>query len=269
MKIFGRDIKRYLLACLQLPTITVAIIRTIIIFKHPFNVLKCYIEKKSPNNRVVELRNGKKIYLSDDPLDILTVFLIFSRKDYGNVKAGSTVLDIGANIGVFSLYAAFSGANKITAFEPSESSFHILQQNIKQNHLESVVSINRNAVVGIPKKHVKFPKESNVLNTILPDSSDAAEYDLVEAISFSKIINDLGNIDLLKIDCEGGEYEIFLNTVADDIKKVDEIRMEYHIGPYEEMVTRLKGLEYDINQFMSENNGGGCLWLSKKTPKST
>jgi FkbM family methyltransferase len=224
--------------------------------------------KQPPCDKKVYLRNGHVIYLSDDPNDIVTVFLIFAREDYGKIESGAVVIDIGANIGVFALFAAFSGAKAVYAFEPSQSSYDVLLNNISANKLNTIIHAERYAVVGLPSAPVKFPSKSNVMNAILPDFTDCADCELVPTITLSEMVLNLDKIDLLKLDCEGAEYDFLLQANAVDIRKIVEIRMEYHCGPLDELIARLRDFGYVLRKFMSEEkDGGGYLWLIRKSSK--
>jgi hypothetical protein len=85
-------------------------IKCILIFKRPFFIVYKYIKRNTPITTPLSLRNGLKIILSTHPHDIVTAFVVFVKGDYGKVEQGTTVVDIGANIGIFSLYAASMGA---------------------------------------------------------------------------------------------------------------------------------------------------------------
>jgi hypothetical protein len=80
-------------------------------FRHPFPLLLHYVRSTSPANRTIELQNGWKLFLSRHEHDLITAMTIFCRLDYGRIARESTVIDIGANVGFFSLYAAY-GAQK-------------------------------------------------------------------------------------------------------------------------------------------------------------
>jgi len=90
-----------------------------------------------------------------------------------------------------------------------------------------------------------------------------SSFDLVPTVTLSEIVAVAGAIDLLKLDCEGGEYDIFLNTAQADLLKVAEIRMEYHHGPREKMIESLNGVGFTISQYMDEGSGAGYLWLER------
>jgi len=251
-----RNPRRLLRGFWHLPRFLMASWRALFIFEDPVSVIWSYVRRCRPAGAIVRLRSGITIHLSDDPADIVTVFLIFARRDYGEVTAGATVIDVGANIGVFSLFAASSGAKAVHAFEPSAASHAILLKNIKTNSLRSVIHANHRAVVGRPRASVKFPRRSNVLNEILPESADAAACDVVPATTLSEITASLDSIDLLKSDCEGAEYDIFLNTPSADIRRIAEIRMECHEGPLQELLTRLSESGFEVHRYMAAAAGG-------------
>ena len=90
-------------------------------------------------DRYYRLRDGTK-YKSVQSLDAATIFVIYIRKDYGNVPDNSIIVDIGANIGVYSVYASTKGKNnKIYAYEPMKENFEILKQNVALNNCEGKV----------------------------------------------------------------------------------------------------------------------------------
>jgi len=264
MKILGRSPERYLLGLKRISSFLAASWRAVLVFEAPLTVIWSYIARRPPAEGVVRLRGGRVVHMSGDPADIVTVFLIFAREDYGKISAGSDVVDIGANIGAFALYAAFSGAKRVHAFEPSGSSYEVLLKNIRANGLDSVIRAERQAVVGRASGPVKFPRASDVMNAILPESSESRDFDLVPATTLAEIVSSLKEVDILKSDCEGAEYGIFLQAAESDIRKLAEIRMEIHQGPKEDLLARLTRFGYDVRQFMGEDGGSGYLWLKRR-----
>lgn len=262
--ILGRSPGRILSALRQLPGHLVAAYRCFIIFLRPVEVLWCYIRRKNPQRHSVVLRDGLVIELSEDDSDIVTVFLIFCRRDYGKIAPGSAVIDIGANIGVFALYAAREGAKIILAYEPAEESFDLLLRNIENNNLGKIIYPYRAAVVGKPSPHVSFPRRSSVFNAIdTQNSGIISDHELVPAITFADLVNNMTESGILKLDCEGGEYDIILNSDDSVFCRINEIRIEYHRGPHQQLFDRFEKLGFNRRQFMDEGEGGGYLWLTR------
>lgn len=211
----------------------------------------------------MSFRNGIVLHLSEDHSDIVTVFLIFCRRDYGSIAAGTSVVDIGANIGVYSVYAALEGATSVHAYEPCEESFCLLQKNIICNGLEQIVIPHRGVVVGKPCSPIMFPRTSSVHNRIESGGQSGADScSLVTAIPFFKIAENLQAPNLVKMDCEGGEYDIILQTEASVFDGVDEIRFEFHRGPKDQLFHRLTELGYARLKLIDEG-AAGYLWVSK------
>ena len=73
-------------------------LKSLNVFRNPFDVFYYYVTK-TRNPRVIHLKNGLSIELSNDKDDISTVFIVFVKKDYGEIT-GDNILDIGANIGL-------------------------------------------------------------------------------------------------------------------------------------------------------------------------
>ena len=118
----------------------ILIFRLFILVKRPFKILKNYINETSPD--YIFLRNGLRIKTSSNPHDVITFILVFCRRDYGKIKKGSFVVDVGANIGVFTIYSLMKGAKQVEAFEPCEETFNVLKENIKFNKFDSRVKIH-------------------------------------------------------------------------------------------------------------------------------
>lgn len=80
-------------------------------------------------------RNGLKIKTKDG-ISSGTIAVIFIKKDYGNISDNSIIIDIGANIGVYSLFASQSKNTTIYAYEPMPENYNLLKENISLNKLK-------------------------------------------------------------------------------------------------------------------------------------
>lgn len=168
-----------------------------------------------------------------------------------------TIVDIGAAIGDFSVLAGLDESNQVFAFEPFPESFELLKRNIALNELENVQAIPKavsgsagwlSLDVGGGEPLTMGTRASTVL------ANGSIE---VEAISLAGVLERVGGgpIDLLKLDCEGAEYDILLNASAATLSQVHRIVMEYHqfTGPSRlpEMVGFLESSGYRVNHVPS------------------
>jgi FkbM family methyltransferase len=153
------------------------------------------------------------------------------------LRPGDVVIDIGANQGFFSCYAASKGAS-VYAFEPYPESFERLQRNIERNKFSSAVKLSQVAVSSTTSKTPLW--FSNYLgggaNTIVPAHLESIPEDIensieVDTVSIDSILSEIpGAIRLCKVDCEGAEYDI-LGSLSNP-SKIDSFAIEYHPGAY-------------------------------------
>ena len=171
-------------------------------------------------------------------VDHVPIIEVFLRKEYGRVADGSVILDIGANIGTFSVYAGTTARGvTIYAYEPTAEFFTLLRNNIRLNGLDRAVKCF-NLAVGAETRVRQLALESKGFSfpTLLPSASDEAIRTIaVQTSSLADIFdaNALERVDLLKMDCEGAEYEILYGTPDRCLQRIREIRMEYHRLPAE------------------------------------
>jgi FkbM family methyltransferase len=133
-------------------------------------------------------------------------------KEYA--KEGSTVIDIGANIGYFTLLAAqcVGGKGKVVAIEPEEMNAKDLCANVALNGFTNV-EIVKAAVSnkpGIAKLNVSAG-ESGEHSLVIPKSRKYAMTQDVKLITIDDLY--IRNISLIKIDTEGHEYEVIEGAI--------------------------------------------------------
>ena len=143
---------------------------------------------------------------------------------WNSVRNGDIVVDIGGSVGPFSYTAALNGASKIYLVEPSNNLIKTAIKNLSDlmiDHDNKFTFINY-AIADIDKTNVN-KGETN--STVFGNN------ETFNTIKFSTFIEKykIGHIDFLKIDCEGGEYDIFVEENMDFLKNhVGFISMEVH-----------------------------------------
>ena len=124
-------------------------------------------------------------------------------------KECDLILDIGAYTGVYSLETAISNPNStVHSFEPNPEIFKILRKNIEVNKLEKRVKLYQIALaqqMGTAKLFLQknAPTSMATLNTMQSEYLEVPIKTL-DSINFTKCI------DLIKVDVEGFESEVFL-----------------------------------------------------------
>jgi FkbM family methyltransferase len=140
-----------------------------------------------------------------------------------------TILDAGANVGLSAVYFAsrFPDA-EIVAIEPERANFELLQRNVAPY---PNVTCLRKALVGVPRTvSIVDPGEGSwAFQAAPPGAEREAHIDEVEGVTVLDVMRTFGwtHIDLLKLDIEGSEKEVF-EAAYPWIDSVDIIVAELH-----------------------------------------
>lgn len=164
------------------------------------------------------------------------------------------VIDIGANIGVFSLMAGNMGAKKVFAIEPISFTFNQLCSNINKAKLKNVTPL-KNIVSNVGDTFINISLQNDIGHNSLYKSSGESE--TVYTITLNEIIQKCNSDDIfLKIDCEGAEYDILLDASHEDMSKISRIAMELHgdLHPvhkgFDVMHDKLKSFGFTLDHFV-------------------
>ena len=144
--------------------------------------------------------------------DIISVILRNQYHVYPKNIEKKVVIDAGANLGLFSIYAAKLGAKKVYAFEPVTETYIQLKRNITLNHFEKVViPVNRALGIkrGVGKISYAYCGDCEA-SVELMDSSKKVQ--TVKITSIDEFMKKKERIDFIKIDTEGAEEKILLGA---------------------------------------------------------
>ncbi len=144
---------------------------------------------------------------------------------FSSIPRGSVVVDVGANVGVFSLFAARM-ARIIYALEPSSSNFTLLLSNTAQ--AKNIVPLN--LACAREDGHASLDVGSDPVSFSLAAQLPSMNQETVEVVSLATLFDRyrIERCDFLKLDCEGCEFEIILDADARFFSRIDRIVMEYH-----------------------------------------
>jgi len=177
--------------------------------------------------------------------------------------AARTIVDIGAHVGSFTIWAAFRARHaRFIAVEPNPETFELLTQNIRENGLDDRV-LAVNAAVG-PKPGIgSLEFTDHPLGTRLAPEMGTGRKVSVQTVSGLLGTAGIGDIDVLKIDCEGSEYSVFEAMSSDSLRSIKALACEYHPEPGHQ-VTELDSLLTSAGfKVLRPNASLGVLWATR------
>jgi FkbM family methyltransferase len=219
---------------------------------------------------ILNLKNGYRLKIRTNSTDFyafVNVWIVEEYKKEGfEINKDDTIIDIGGHIGIFSIYAAqFCKDGQILSYEPMYSNFKTLKENLALNDLVNVRAFNV-AVTGNKNRVKIFHNKDQAAHTIYGKGD---EYTEIDSTALKDILdsNHIQKCSLLKIDCEGAEYEIFASVTDEYFDRIDRICMEYHpIKNWDkllpELISRLK-LRYTVT-IIPYSQGLGLLFANKQ-----
>ena len=140
---------------------------------------------------------------------------------YKFIKPSDIVLDVGANIGLFTVLS--ENAKKIICVEPLKQAIPILKKNISDNGLDKKTEIINAAVGKKGKLIIEADKKLN-LSRIVNEKNENT-YD-IQSFELKDLVKKY-NSNLLRMDVEGYEYEILNKKIP---KEINKISIEFHTG---------------------------------------
>jgi FkbM family methyltransferase len=189
--------------------------------------------------------------------DKLVIREIWTWDDYFLTRLAGptqgTIVDVGAHIGAFAVRAAllFPGA-RVLALEPVRENFDLLEQNLRRNDCRGVSALNVALAAASGWVDVYLnPKNTAGHSTVLT----GVEGRRVQALSFADLFREqkLAEVHLLKVDCEGAEYEILSSEAfAALAERVKNVVFEHHAvdgQSFEALKSRMEALGFGMTSY--------------------
>lgn len=182
------------------------------------------------------LNNGTRFLLRLHTFDMIIlneIYILDLYSPLNPITKKGDIIDIGAHIGFFSVFAATTfKPYRVLAFEPYTPNFLLLKKNIEYNNLTSIILPTKLAVGGRKGKSTLFIDAQNTgghsLHANLTSKSKHKEVISLTTLDDIFTTHSIKHCSILKLDCEGAEYDILKAASDETLKKIHLIILEYH-----------------------------------------
>jgi FkbM family methyltransferase len=204
--------------------------------------------------------NNWQVHVRDEA-DASVFNEIFKHREYRIADevikdAKYPIVDVGAHAGFFTLHArALNKKVKIIAIEPEPENLKTLSRHIKENKILGVTVIDAALALNSgPRKLIVSPDSHN--HRVALEFEDDPHAINIQTLSFGDFLkqNKIKEVSLLKMDIEGGEYEVFDGMSEADLSVVNYIILEYHMGreKSKEIEERIRTEGFGVQVFPSK-----------------
>lgn len=227
------------------------------------------LHEKANGQALLRTHDGLQIAIRRNTWDAEIVREIYFMKPYTEhlpIGPAPVVVDIGGYIGDFTLYAMkYLGASRVIVCEPTRENYDLILRNIELNgYGDEVVALN--LAVGVPGELTLYVQKLD------RDEVHASTYwyadeerRTVPSVSLEQLLDEHGvqRVDLLKIDCEGGEYDILSDVPAEVLRRIRNIAFEYHeVDDFEPKLARIMN-QLTAAGFTMQRPGGHIVLASR------
>ncbi|MFL5810839.1 MAG: FkbM family methyltransferase, partial [Flavisolibacter sp.] len=168
------------------------------------------------------------------------------------IEKNSIILDIGANIGYYSLVAAGKAVNgHVYAFEPSSESYDQLQRNIAVNKLANITAFKRAVFNSSEERTLFISEKTNIgMGGLSTPVNFSGETEQVETIQIDQWIEmqKINKIDFIKIDIEGAEYDALKGMR----KLLEKYRPTIFVEIFDPLLLRFGHNHLDVYQLLND-----------------
>ncbi|EIJ66931.1 methyltransferase, FkbM family [Candidatus Nitrosopumilus salaria BD31] len=247
------------------------LIKSIKMVKNWYWIPLIYLDLVKKEKIVLKMRENLNIVVRGTLSDIMQFSTVWLIKDYEHpdftIDDTDTIIDVGSHIGLFSIYAAQKcNHGQIFSFEPVKTNYEIFLENIQLNNLKNI----------FPQNMAVSKETSQVMINLHEDESGHSMFRTggkevkVKSTSLKDFFeeNSIKRCNLVKMDCEGAEYEIIDSIPAEYLDIIDKFIIEYHFedekpDAVKKLIEKLKSNSFAVEK-KEWKDGMGLIYAKSK-----
>lgn len=172
--------------------------------------------------------------------DLETLWQIYCREVYVVASSDRVIVDAGANIGLFTCFAAGRAPQaRVHAIEPFPATHDRLVDTVRANRFDARVTCHRVALSasGGVRTMSAAAEASQMFHLAGGDAAGGVAVTTTTLTAFLDSI-DAAAVDLLKMDIEGSEYDVLLSTPPAVLARIRRVDLEFHKAPSPDRTSR-------------------------------
>lgn len=175
-----------------------------------------------------------------------------SLGDAAHARPLGTVVDLGANVGLFSLLVSRL-AQRVVAVEPMAANRDVARRNLARTIAQGRLRLVPAAVGdhdGTLRIHLSVKSSGHSIARELAEDAPAASHEDVPCVSLATLFaqQQIERCGLLKCDIEGAEYDVFAAAPLELLRRIDRIVLEAHLDRAAFPVSRFHALLARLRQ---------------------
>jgi FkbM family methyltransferase len=248
-------------------------------FKNWASILADMVGEKvgrGPKTLLFETREGLTIECPNQPGARVPLYEIFAEDCYHfdwflGPLAGQPlgVLDVGGQIGTFACrLAQIEPKAIVNTYEPSPTSAAVLRRNVDRNKFGDRITVVEEALTSsIGTAELDDNEAGGGQNSLVGIQGNVGTVTVKTTTFDAAVAGAPGPVNVVKIDCEGGEYDLVAASSPESWAPVERLVIEYHQVPghsWDELRTWFEGVGLSVQLEEPLGPGLGVVWLSRE-----
>lgn len=206
---------------------------TVYVYTYGFRPSKCIAEQTLTfihSGRSFSVKADHRTALYDMITEVVDYDCYQLEKIEWELGRDRYIVDIGANVGVTALVLSQIAGARVVCYEPDNGNYDFLRSNLARNEVSNVSAVQAAVADFDGALEFQTDTESTGGHVLAPGTTSSKPTVKVDSVSLTSVLEQFGDaeVDLIKCDCEGGEYSIIEQITPDAAARIRNLSVEVH-----------------------------------------